>query len=309
MFDCAGQLFGIRFVEQHELPLHHPDARLWEVRDRDQKLIGMFIADNYARPTKRSGAWMSVFQSQSGIGGGTLPIVINNNNFARSQTPLLSFDELRTLFHEFGHALHGLLSRLRYERLAGTQVAGDFVEMPSQLFENWAEEDAVLRQHARHHQSGEVISFAMLAKLRSARQFDQAWGMLQYVAPALIELALHRLHADEPIDIAAFEAEQCIKLGVPEDIGLRHHLSHFQHVFSGSGYAAGYYGYMWAEVLEADAYDAFREAADPFDASTAERLSRFIYSSGNRLDPRMAFRAFRGRDPSIEPMLKRRGLI
>jgi peptidyl-dipeptidase Dcp len=309
MFDCAGKLFGIRFVEQHGVPLYHPEARLWEVRGHDGHLIGIFIADNFARPSKRSGAWMSIFRSQSGIAGGTLPVVINNNNFAQAETTLLSFDELRTLFHEFGHGLHGLLSQVRYERLAGTQVLSDFVEMPSQLFENWADEDQVLCRHARHYQTGELIPTALLAKLRAARQFDQAWATIQYVAPALIDMALHMLPPGEPVDIAAFEAAQCARLGVPGDIGLRHHLAHFQHIFSGSGYAAGYYVYLWAEVLVADGYEAFLEAGDPFDRDTATRLLQHIYSAGNREDPAAAYRAFRGRDPGVEPMLRKRGLI
>ncbi|MBL8508249.1 MAG: M3 family metallopeptidase [Chitinimonas sp.] len=309
MFDCAGKLFGVRFVEQQGIPLYHADARLWEVRDRADQLIGLFIGDNYARPSKRSGAWMSIFRSQSGIAGGTLPIVINNNNFAKADTTLLSADDLRTLFHEFGHGLHGLLSQVRYEHLAGTQVLSDFVELPSQIFENWADEESVLKQHARHYQTGEAIPAALLQKLKAARQFNQAWATIQYVAPALIDMALHSLPNGTEVDIAAFEAEQCAALGVPEDIGLRHYLSHFQHLFAGPGYAAGYYVYMWAEVLDADGYDAFIEAGDPFHAETAERLYRHIYSAGNKQEPAAAYRAFRGRDPKVEPMLAKRGLI
>jgi peptidyl-dipeptidase Dcp len=308
MFDCAGRLFGLEFVEQHGIPLYHPDARLWEVR-RQGQLIGVFIGDNFARPSKRSGAWMSIFRSQSGLAGGTLPIVINNNNFAKADTTLLSFDDVRTLFHEFGHGLHGLLSQVRYERLAGTQVLRDFVELPSQIFENWAEEEQVLQKHARHYQSGEAIPAALLAKLRAARQFDQAWATIQYVGPALIDMALHALPNGTPVDIAAFEAEQCARLGVPSDIGQRHYLSHFGHLFAGPWYAAGYYVYMWAEVLDADGYEAFVEAGDPFDAATAERLFTHIYSAGNKQDPAAAYRAFRGRDPEVAPMLKKRGLI
>ncbi|MDN3578155.1 M3 family metallopeptidase [Chitinimonas viridis] len=309
MFDCAGKLFGVRFVEQKGIPLYHADARLWEVRDRADQLVGLFIGDNYARPSKRSGAWMSIFRSQSGIAGGTLPIVINNNNFAKADTTLLSADDLRTLFHEFGHGLHGLLSQVRYEHLAGTQVLSDFVELPSQIFENWADEESVLKQHARHYQTGEAIPAALLQKLKAARQFNQAWATIQYVAPALIDMALHSLPNGTEVDVAAFEAEQCAALGVPEDIGLRHYLSHFQHLFAGPGYAAGYYVYMWAEVLDADGYDAFVEAGDPFHAETAERLYRHIYSAGNKQEPAAAYRAFRGRDPKVEPMLAKRGLI
>lgn len=309
MFDCAQRLFGLRFIEQTEYVLHHPDARLWEVRGQDGALVGLFIGDNFARSSKRSGAWMSVFRSQSGHFGGTLPIVINNNNFAKASPTLLSFDDVRTLFHEFGHGLHGLLSKVHYERLAGTQVLRDFVELPSQLFENWAMEPEVLQRHARHYETGEPMPAALLDKLKRSRQFDQAWATVQYTGPALIDMALHALPNGTPVDIAAFEAEQCAKLGIPADIGLRHGLSHFQHLFSGSSYAAGYYVYMWAEVLEADGFAAFTEAGNPFDAATAERLLRTIYSSGNRQNPTDAYRAFRGRDPQVLPMLKKRGLL
>jgi peptidyl-dipeptidase Dcp len=309
MFDCAQRLFGLRFVEQPGATLHHPDARLWEVRAQDGALVGLFIGDNFARSSKRSGAWMSVFRSQSGHFGGTLPIVINNNNFAKASPTLLSFDDVRTLFHEFGHGLHGLLSKVHYERLAGTQVLRDFVELPSQLFENWAMEPEVLQRHARHYETGEPMPAALLDKLKRSRQFDQAWATVQYTGPALIDMALHALPIGTAVDIAAFEAEQCAKLGVPADIGLRHGLSHFQHLFSGSSYAAGYYVYMWAEVLEADGFAAFTEAGSSFDAATAERLLRTIYSSGNRQNPADAYRAFRGRDPQVQPMLKKRGLL
>ena len=309
MFDCAHRLFGLSFVEQKDAVLHHPDARLWEVRAHDGALLGLFIGDNFARSSKRSGAWMSVFRSQSGHFGGTLPIVINNNNFAKASPALLSFDDVRTLFHEFGHGLHGLLSKVHYERLAGTQVLRDFVELPSQLFENWAMEPEVLQRHARHYATGEPMPAALLDKMKRSRQFDQAWATVQYTGPALIDMALHALPNGTAVDIAAFEAEQAALLGIPEDIGLRHGLSHFQHLFSGSSYAAGYYVYMWAEVLEADGFAAFTEAGNPFDTATAERLLRTIYSSGNRQNPADAYRAFRGRDPQVQPMLRKRGLL
>jgi peptidyl-dipeptidase Dcp len=309
MFDCAGRLFGLRFIEQKDPQLYHPDVRLWQVHDRDDKMVGLFLGDNFARPTKRSGAWMSVLRSQSAIDGGTLPIVVNNNNFAKAAPTLLSFDDVRTLFHEFGHGLHGLLSQVKHERLSGTHVLRDFVELPSQLFENWALEPQILQRHARHWQTGEAIPQALIDKLMRARRFDQAWATIQYTGPALIDMALHSLPAGTPVDIAQFEAQQCTTLGVPQDIGLRHHLSHFQHLFAGGGYAAGYYVYMWAEVLEADAFDAFSEAGDPFDAATAQRLHRHIYSAGGKQNPAVAYRAFRGRDASVRPMLEKRGLL
>jgi peptidyl-dipeptidase Dcp len=305
MFDCAGKLFGLSFTERHDVPLYHPDARLWEV-SRHGQLIALFIGDNYARASKRSGAWMSIFRSQR---AGQLPIVINNNNFAKAEHTLLSFDDVRTLFHEFGHGLHGMLSNVTHERLAGTQVLRDYVELPSQIFENWATEEQVLTQHARHYLTGEPIPAALLAKVKAARQFNQAWATVQYVAPALIDMALHSLPNGTPVDIAAFEAAQCERLGVPEDIGQRHYLAHFAHLFAGAFYAAGYYVYMWAEVLDADGYDAFVEAGNPFDPVTAERLYRYIYSAGNTIEPAKAFEAFRGRNPEVGPMLAKRGLI
>ena len=309
MFDCANRLFGLTFVEQPHPPTYHPDVRLWEVRDRANALVGIFLGDNYARASKRSGAWMSIFRAQSGIDGGTLPIVINNNNFAKSDPTLLSFDDVKTLFHEFGHGLHGLLSQVRYERLAGTRVLRDFVELPSQLFENWALEPQILERHARHYKTGAPMPPALLDKLAAARQFNQAWTTIQYTGPALIDMALHGLPHGTPVDLAQFEAQQTAALGVPEDIGQRHYLSHFQHLFSDSGYAAGYYVYMWAEVLEADAFGAFAEAGDPFHPETAQRLLRDIYSAGSRREPADAFRSFRGRDPVVEPMLEKRGLL
>ena len=308
MFDCAQRLFGLRFVEQQGLALYHRDVRAWEVQRADGTAVGLFLGDNFARPTKRSGAWMSIFRSQSGHQGGTLPIVINNNNFAKASPTLLSFDDVKTLFHEFGHGLHGLLSQVRHERLAGTNVLRDYVELPSQLFENWALEREVLQRHARHFQTGEVLPAALLDKLHAARRFNQAWATLMYTGPALIDMALHSLPNGTAVDIAEFEDQQCRLLGVPQDIGLRHHLSHFQHLFASAGYAAGYYVYMWAEVLEADAFQAFVETGNAFDTATAQRLLQQIYSAGNSQEPAQAFRNFRGRDPQVQAMLIKRGL-
>lgn len=308
MFDCAGRLFGLRFVEQHGLNLYHPDVRAWEVQRADGSVVGLFLGDNFARTGKRSGAWMSAFRNQSGHHGGTLPIVVNCNNFAKASPTRLSFSDVKTLFHEFGHGLHGLLSQVRHERLAGTNVLWDYVELPSQLFENWALEPSVLQTHARHFETGEPLPQALMDKLVAARRFNQAWATLQYTGPALIDMALHSLPKGSAVDIAVFEAEQCRVLGVPEDVGLRHHLSHFSHLFAGPGYAAGYYVYMWAEVLEADAFDAFKEAGDAFDPATAQRLLQHIYSAGNSVEPAQAFHNFRGREPLIGPLLRKRGL-
>ena len=310
MFDCASRLFGVAFEEKHGLSLYHPDVRLWEVT-KSGKLIGIFIGDNFARPTKRGGAWMHVFRKQSALEGGTIPLVINNNNFASSAgaPSLLSFDDVRTLFHEFGHGLHGLLSNAHFETLACTEVLQDYVELPSQIFEHWAQEESVLRQHARHVETREPIPTSLLEKLQRARRFDQAFATIQYVGSALLDMALHSRTDAGGVDIATFEREERARLGVPEDIGLMHRLPHFRHLFSSSAYAAGYYVYMWAEVLDADGFDAFKEAGNPFDAEVAERLYRFVYSAGNTIEPADGYRAFRGRDPKVEPMLKKRGLI
>ncbi|MBV8656821.1 MAG: M3 family metallopeptidase [Burkholderiales bacterium] len=307
MFDCAGKLFGLRFIEQHGVPLYHPDARLWEVW-RGETMVGQFIGDMFARPGKSGGAWMSVFRSQSGIGGGVMPIVVNNCNFAKGEPTLLSVDDVRTLFHEFGHGLHGMLSNVRHEHLAGTQTLRDFSEMPSKLFEHWGAHEAVLRQHARHAKTGEAIPQALLDKLQRARRFNLAYETVQAVAPALIDLALHGLTDASDLDIAAFEAQQCAQWGVPTDIGVAHRLPHFTHLFSGYGYAAGYYNYLWAEVFAVDAFDAFLEVGNPFDAQLAAGLEAQILSRGNSVDPATAYRAFRGRDARVEPLLRKRGL-
>jgi peptidyl-dipeptidase Dcp len=310
-FDTARRLFGIDFVPRPDLPVYHPDVLAYEVRDRDGRPIGVFLADNFTRPTKRGGAWMSVYRVQSRRDGEVLPIVVNNNNFARApdgEPTLLSVDELTTLFHEFGHGLHGLLSNVRYERLSGTQVLRDFVEMPSQIFEHWAFEPAVLARHALHHATGEPIPETLLAKLDASRRFSQGFETVEYTACAKIDMALHALPDAAGIDLGRFEREELERIGMPREIVLRHRLPHFGHLFSSSGYAAGYYVYLWAEVLDADGYGAFVEAGDPFDPEVAARLLRDIYSSGATLDPAEAYRRYRGRDPRIGPMLAERGL-
>jgi peptidyl-dipeptidase Dcp len=325
VFDCARRLFGVRFVARADLPAYHPDVKVYEVWQEQkadaterapERLVGIFLHDNYARPTKRSGAWMSLYRSQSrngnAAGAGVLPIVVNNNNFARGapgEPTLLSFDDARTLFHEFGHGLHGLLSSVTYERLSGTNVLRDFVELPSQLFEHWLGERSVLKQHARHHRTGEPIPDALIDKLEAASKFNQGYETVRYLASAQIDMAAHARTSAAGPDITAFEQAEVARLGLPAAVGMNHRLVHFQHLFAGSGYAAGYYVYLWAEVLDADGYDAFIEAGNPFDAQVAQRLHQFIYSGGNSREPREAYRAFRGRDPAVEPMLRERGLL
>jgi peptidyl-dipeptidase Dcp len=310
-FDCAQRLFGLRFTPRTDIATYHPDVHASEVSEADGRVIGMFLQDNFARAGKRSGAWMSALHWQHRNGFQSHPVVLNNNNFARGQAggpTLLSLDDVRTLFHEFGHGLHGLLSNVGYERLSGTQVLRDFVELPSQLFEHWIDEPAVLERHARPWDTGEPIPQALIERVRAARRFGQAYESVRYTISAIVDLTAHA--SLQPIDdIVAFERKVLAERGAPAIAGMNHRLPHFQHLFSGSGYAAGYYVYLWAEVLDADAYDAFVEAGDPFDAAVAERVRRWIYSSGNSVEPGAAYEAFRGRAASIEPMLRERGLI
>ena len=312
-FDCAERLFGVRFTERADLPVYHPDVKAYEMRDRDGRVAGIFLHDNYARASKRSGAWMSSFRQQTRNGGEVIPVIVNNNNFAKAapgQPTLLSFDDVRTLFHEFGHGLHGLLSSVGYERLSGTNVLSDFVELPSQLFEHWISEPAVLRRHARHVATGESIPDALIERLAAARRFGQGYETVRYTASALTDMAVHALPMGQlPDDVVAFEAQVLQQRGLPAGVGVNHRFSHFQHLFAGSGYAAGYYVYLWAEVLDADAYDAFVEAGDPFDAAVATRLQRHIYAAGDSVEPGATYAAFRGRAAQLEPMLKKRGLL
>ena len=311
-FDCAQRLFGIRMVRNDAIPVYHPDVVPYEVHDGD-KLIGIFLHDNFARQTKRSGAWMSALRWQCRNGGDDLPVIMNNNNFAKGapgEPTLLSFDDARTLFHEFGHGLHGLLSNVTYQRLSGTNVLRDFVELPSQLFEHWLLEPEVIGRHARHWQTGAPIPDALVQRLQAARRWGQAYETVRYCGSAMVDMAVHaRTEPEPPADLCEFERETLARIGVPPEVGVNHRLVHFQHLFSGASYAAGYYVYLWAEVLDADAFDAFHEAGGPFDAAVAERLRRCIYGAGDSVAPQQAYQAFRGRMASIEPLLKKRGLL
>jgi peptidyl-dipeptidase Dcp len=311
-FDTANRLFGIRFVERPDLPAYHPDVRVFEVRDSHDRVFGIFLADNFARQTKRGGAWMSAYRNQSRVDGETMPIIVNNNNFAKGapgEPTLLSADDARTLFHEFGHGLHGLLSQVTFDRLSGTNVLRDFVELPSQIYEHWAFEPEVLKRHALHYATGERIPDELIAKLMEARRWNQGFETVEYTACALLDMALHARTDPDGVDISEFENAELARIGMPREIVLRHRLPHFGHLFQGSAYAAGYYVYMWAEVLDCDGYDAFVEAGNPFDPAVAQRLLRYVYSAGGTLDPAAAFRAFRGRDPVVGPMLASRGLL
>ena len=306
-FDTARRLFALTFTERGDLPVYHPDVRVWEVRDSAGSHVGVFLHDNFARPGKRSGAWSSRYRDQETLDGVVAPIVVNNNIFARGEPTLLSFDDAETLFHEFGHGLHSLLSRVRYRSQSGTAVRRDFVEFPSQIFEHWMSAPETLRRYARHYRSGEPIPEDLLRRLLAARTFNQGFATVEYTGSALLDLALHREPAPETLDIARYEREFLDRIDMPKEVGLRHRPAHFQHLFAGSGYAAGYYAYLWAEVLEADGYAAFTETGDVFDPELAARL-KTIYSAGDTEDPMDLYRAFRGRDPNIAALLEQRGL-
>jgi peptidyl-dipeptidase Dcp len=311
-FDTATRLFGLTFEELVDVPRYHPDLRVWRVGNPDGSEVGVFLGDYFARPSKRSGAWMSAFRSQERLNGTVTPVIVNVMNFAKAPdgtSTLLSFDDARTLFHEFGHALHGLLSNVTYPLLSGTAVSRDFVELPSQLYEHWLEQPEVLRAHARHHRTGEPMPDALLRKLLAARTFNQGFATVEYTASAIVDMTLHlSAEGESGLDVPAFEADALRRISMPTEISMRHRSPHFAHIFSGDGYAAGYYSYLWSEVLDADAFDAFREAGDIFDPETAKRLRTFVYGAGNLRDPRDAYTAFRGRLPNIEPLLKKRGL-
>jgi peptidyl-dipeptidase Dcp len=306
-FDTAGRLFGLSFVERTDIPVYHPDVRVWEVRDPTGAHVGLFLHDNFARPAKQSGAWSSRYRDQESSESAVTPIVVNNNNFAKGEPTLLSFDDARTLFHEFGHGLHALLSQARYRSQSGTAVRRDFVEFPSQIFEHWMSAPETLRIYARHYQTGAPLPEDLLHRLLAARTFNQGFATVEYTASALIDLELHRAAAPETLDAARFEREFLNRMAVPKEIGLRHRLPHFQHLFGGGGYAAGYYAYLWAEVLEADGFAAFTETGDVFDPELAARL-KDIYSAGDTRDPMELYRAFRGREPTIAALLEQRGL-
>lgn len=309
-FAVATRLFGLQFEEHKGVNAWHPDVQTFSVRGRDGKEIGLFLGDYFARPSKRSGAWMSALQDQFKLGHGSKPIIYNVMNFAKpseGKPALLSFDDARTLFHEFGHALHGLLSNVTWPSLSGTSVSRDFVELPSQLYEHWLSVPEVLRAHALHHETGAPMPAELLGKLKAARNFNSGFQTVEFVASAIVDMDAHQQTAVS--DPMARQAVVLEALGMPDSIVMRHATPHFAHVYSGDGYSAGYYSYMWSEVLDADAFAAFEETGDAFDAATAERLMRFVYSSGGSMDPEDAYKAFRGKMPSANAMLAKRGLI
>ncbi len=311
-FDVAHRLFGLSFTERRDIPVWHPDVRVWEVTDAAGQHQGLFYGDYFARPSKRSGAWMTSLRDQQTLDGAVAPLIINVMNFSKGaagEPALLSPDDARTLFHEFGHGLHGLLSNVTFPSLSGTSVFTDFVELPSQLYEHWQERPEVLRAFARHYQSGEPLPDDLLQRFLAARKFNQGFATVEFVASALLDLEFHTQPAEAARDVHAFEKRELEKIGMPAEIAMRHRPQQFGHIFSGDHYAAGYYSYMWSEVMDADAFGAFEEAGDIFDPATAKRLHDDIYSSGGSRDPEEAYIAFRGRKPEADALLRRRGLV
>jgi peptidyl-dipeptidase Dcp len=309
-FETARRLFGLTFTPV-SVPLYHPDGRAWEVKDAAGCHVGLFIGDYFARGSKHSGAWMTLLRDQEKLTGNTRPIILNVCNFSKpsaGEPALLSFDDARTLFHEFGHGLHGLMSNVTYPLLAGTSVSSDFVELPSQLYEHWLEVPEILQNYALHARTGKPMPKALLDRLLTTRTFNQGFGTVEYTACALVDLEIHSLTDTKALDVTDFERKTLDALHMPAEIVMRHRLPHFGHLFSGGGYAAGYYSYMWSEVLDADAFEAFEETGNAFDPATAKRLRDFIYSAGNLRDPVEAYTAFRGRLPAVEALLKKRGL-
>ena len=308
-FDTAGRLFGLVFEPAPNVPVYHPDVRAWEVRTKAGEHVGVFYGDYYARPSKRSGAWMSSYRGQHKLGGNVRPIVVNVMSVAQGAPgapTLLSFDDARTLFHELGHGLHGLLSDVTYPSLAMTNVLHDFVELPSQLYEHWLSRPEVLKKFALHEKTGKPMPERILKQLEAARTFNQGFQTVEYTASTLLDLELHSLADTAGLDVDAFESEVLARIGMPAEITPRHRIPHFQHIIG--GYAAGYYSYLWSEVMDADAFSAFEETGNIFDRKTANKLKTFIYAAGNRQDALDAYVAFRGRPPEIEGLLKKRGL-
>jgi peptidyl-dipeptidase Dcp len=309
-FETARRLFGLSF-KPVAAPLYHPDARAWDVTDAQGRHAALFIGDYFARSSKHSGAWMTSLRDQEKLMGDVRPIILNVCNFSKpaaGKPALLSFDDARTLFHEFGHALHGMLSNVTYPLLAGTAVPSDFVELPSQLYEHWLEVPEILRQYARHATTSEPMPPALLERLLATRTFNQGFATIEYTACALVDLDLHSAPDTAALDVAEFERKDLERIAMPPEIVMRHRLPHFQHLFSGGGYAAGYYSYMWSEVLDADAFAAFEETGDAFDPATAKRLRDFVYSAGNLREPAESYKSFRGRLPTVDALLKKRGL-
>ena len=311
MFWSAKKLFGLEFSRITDVPIFHPDVEVYQVM-REGQLAGLWYFDPYAREGKHSGAWMSEYRSQERINAPIAPIVSNNANFVRgpdNAPVLISWDDAVTMFHEFGHALHGLCSQVRYPSLAGTRVSRDFVEFPSQLNEHWLDTPEVLQKFAKHSETGEPLSQALMDKMHAAKTFNQGFHTVEYLAAAIYDLKIHSLETEAPIDPIAFEQQIMQEIDCPQEIVMRHRPTQFAHIFSGDGYSAGYYSYIWADTLTADAAEAFSEAGSFFDAPTAKRLYETVLRVGNAIAPEQAFRAFRGRDVDTGALMRDRGLV
>jgi len=310
MFWVAGELYDLGFAPARDVPVFHPDVRVWEVTDRaDGRHVGLFYFDPFARDGKGSGAWMNAYRRQSRFDGPKTVIVSNNSNFVKGAAGapvLVSWTDATTMFHEFGHALHGLLSDVTYPTLSGTAVARDFVELPSQLDEHWLSTPEVLSRFARHVETGEPIPDDLVARIRNASTFNQGFETVEFLASAIVDMKLHTA-GDVPVDPAAFERSTLEEIGMPKEIVMRHRMPHFAHIFAGDGYSAGYYSYLWADVLVADAWEAFQEAGGAWDREVADRLRATVLSRGNTAPPDEAWRAFRGRDADIAPLMRKRG--
>jgi peptidyl-dipeptidase Dcp len=311
MFYMAKELFGFHFrpVDATKVPVYHPDVRVWEVTDPQGGLVGLWYFDPYARKGKRSGAWMKAYRNQERFDGDVKTIVSNNSNFVKGkpgEPVLISWEDARTLFHEFGHALHGLSSNVNYPSVAGTSVARDYVEFPSQLLEHWLSTPEILNRYALHYQTGKPIPPELVARIEAASKFNQGFKTVEYLSSALVDMKLH-LAGDAKIDADAFERETLASLGMPAEIVMRHRTPQFNHVFSSDGYSAGYYSYLWSDTLTADAWEAFTEAGGAWDKSVAKRLRDYVFSVGNTIDPADGYRQFRGRDPGIGALMRKRG--
>jgi peptidyl-dipeptidase Dcp len=310
MFWVAGELLGFAFSQVSGVETYQSDVRVWEVKDKTSgKQVGLWYFDPYARTGKRSGAWMNAYRNQQRFREEITTIVSNNSNFVKGRPGepiLISWDDARTLFHEFGHALHGLSSNVTYPTLSGTNVARDYVEFPSQLLENWVKTPEVFSRFALHQETGKPIPGELVAKIEKAATFNQGFATVEYLGSALIDMKLHLAGARD-IDPYAFERDTLAALGMPAEIVMRHRTPQFTHVFAGDGYSAGYYSYLWSDTLSSDAYEAFTEAGGPYDHAVAERLRRNVFSTGDTVDPADAYRAFRGKDPGIDALMRKRG--
>lgn len=310
-YELVHRIYGLNIVRRDDIPVYQEDVQAWEVQEENGDHIGILLVDYFPRDSKRSGAWMSSYRKQMGAGAEFVsPVIVNVGNFTKptaNEPSLLSIDEVQTLFHEFGHALHGLLSNVEYSTISGTSVKRDFVELPSQIMENWALEPALLKSYAKHYQTGEVIPDELIEKIEKSGKFNQGFITLEYLAASLLDIKFHMLDNVDDLDVLAFEKQSMDELGMIPEIIPRYRSTYFNHSFGGEGYSAGYYVYIWAAVLDSDAYQAFVENGI-FDRATGESLRKNIISRGGSDDPMTLYRNFRGADPSIEPLLTKRGL-